>query len=916
MTIKTLAKSLLTAGMIFAATAMPGRSETINVRFMPPDIEIPKTSVCAPRIRDEDTIADWTSWDGKTLSKRDVYATMRDMNRLRDIDAKRFEKIISRVQELLPTIKPNYTEVDALFDKVKLMLAMGESGKVREQGLVKKLLAIKDHSAGVLNTLSDNLIEGKGIDADRTAGLTLKIKAAYGGNPDAILDLARMSINGENVGNWDIEPELAVNMAFGSLVGILDQGICDRVARIAREYDGGGKNVKADPAVSLAWYRFAADLGDSYAAWKVAEYNLLSEKIAKDNTVLVKYLTMAADGGNMTAILELGRAYAEGAIVSPDREKALYYYRMAEKAGNQAGLAKQAQLFEETKDASPQDAATYEASLHQLIERESPPPWAFTRLARLIQTRDGVWQSMPQAKALLTRATEKGDVEGRKDLVDILLREAPDTATLNEATDLLTDSVVNDGEINAIAKLQRIYLCLQPGGPDITSASYWANIEAGAGNKSLMLDTAQVEKLPELKDPIIIAALQTQALYGRASALALYQRYLKSAGYSDQILKFWQTRAEIQRGATVESALLEFKQNVVKRKFQDARRSIRLTGEAMSADAGLSFARFLIENYPSDKDSTNLAFDILKPLANQGFGRAVRLLEEVDGARTGSTASVRETYAEAMRQRGDMVAQLLLAESASDKSTRDKYYQRAIGSQRCDYDDSMSLAEFAMRNYRPDATRWLSIAAYIAGDDQWRKVKIADMYMSLNTPGSTKTALAMYGEARAKGEPSAYYRLVKYYANSGTDAYDPHAASDIFVDLVENSDPATVPEKLLMLSNMKAEIRRQVSLKVDIKALYERSAETGQPVAMRELAKLIQADSEDGHAAAKAFAWLKQAAEAGDSEAMYRLSQSYAFGTGTKPSLEEAQLWMRKAAEAGYPEAAHMLMLTKAGTEG
>jgi TPR repeat protein len=912
---KTLARLLLLGGML-AATATPGRSEPIEVGFMPPEIEIPTTAVCAPRISDENVITYWNNWDRKALPKRSTYETIRDMNRLRDIGAKRFEKIIGRMQELLPTIKANYTDEDALFDKVKLMLALGQSDEVRKQGLIQKLLAKKDLSTGIANTLADYLIQGKGVDPDRENGLNLKIHAAFGGNTDAILDLAGLTIRGEKIDQWEVEPELAVNMAFGSLVGALDEGICDRVGRIAREYDGGGDIVKANPVTSLAWYRLAADLGDSYAAWKVAEYNLLSEKIVKDNKVLLKYLTMAADGGNMTAILELGRTYAEGSIVDQDLKKAFYYYRIAEKAGNQVGLVRQIRLHEKMKDASPEDAAAYEAGLRKVIERKSPPPWAFARLARLIQIRDGVWQSMPEARMLLEKAVENGDVESRKDFVDLLLRESPDDAALIKAIDLLTDSIVNHGEINAIAKLERIYLCLTPKGPELASASYWSHTEDTAGNETLVLNATQAEQLSAVPDPLVIATLQTQALYGRASAMALYQRYLESTGHSEAVLKFWQARAEGQPGATAEAALLQFKLNLGRGQLAQAKQSIPLGDEPVSPDAGLSFARFLIENYASDKQSLELAKHILQPLADQGFGRAVSLIEEIEAAQSHSPSLTRDAYSEAMERRGDMAAQLLLAEAASDVANRDKYYRRAIGSQRCDYDDSMSLAEFAIRKYPQDASRWLTIATHIAADDQWRKVKIGELYLSLNTQESVKTALHMFDEARSKGEAAAYYRLVRYYSDSKSEAYNPRAAGDIFVELLQRSDTAAMPEKLLMLNSMKPEIRRQVSLRVDIKALYERSANTGQPVAMRELAKLMLLDSKDSRAAGKAFVWMKQAAQAGDAEAMYLLSQSYAIGSGTRPSLQEAQLWMRKAAEAGNPDAAHMLVLTEAGTGG
>jgi TPR repeat protein len=915
MTIARLAKSLLMAGVMTIAAGTPGRTTPIDVRFMPPDVELPKAPVCSPPVRDEDMIEDWTAWDRKKLPKRDVYTITRDMNRLRDVDARRFEPIINRVQELLPTVKANYGEKDAMFDKIKLMLAMGQADQVSNNGLVQKLLDMGGHPAGSLNTLADLLIDGKGIATDRKAGLKLKVEAAYGGNSDAILDLARMTKDGEQIEGWQIEPELAVNMAFGTLVGVLDEGICDRIGRVAREYDGG-EVVVQDPALSLAWYKFAADLGDTTAAWKVAEYNLLSEKVVKDNDVLVKYLKMAADGGNMSALLEMGRLYAEGALVPQDRKRAFAYFETAEKHGNQAGLIKQAQLLEQTKDTSPQDAAAYEDILHRLVQRDESPAWAFTRLARVIQARDGLWESADTIRPLLEEAVKRGDIEGGIDLAELLLRTDLKPATIARSADLLTNATHINGDINAMAKLQRVYLCVDPTGPDFKAADYWSTIEAGAGNKTLDLQPDQIDQLPALKDPLVIAAIQTQALYGRASALALYQRYLKGAGYSDQVLKFWAERAEVRRGATVEAALLEFKQNLEKGQVDEARRTIQQTGEGMTVDAGLSFARFLVKNYASDAESMALAREILSPLAESGSGRAVKLLEEVSGSDLNPLSSPLDNYADVMRERGDMAAQLLLAETAKSDSDRKLYYDRAVATQRCDYDDSMALAEFAMRHEPKDTQHWLTIASHIAGDDSWRKVKIGDMYMALNTPEMQNTAMTLYAEARDSGEAAAFYRLVKHYADNTGTAYDPKKASDIFVDLVDRSEPETVTDKLVMLSNMKPEIRRIVSQRIDIEDLYQKSAELGQPVAMRELAKLLRDDPKDSKAVFASFDWLKKAAEAGDGEAMFLLSQAYAYGSGTKPALDAAQHWMAKAAEAGFPQATYVLKLNKAGTEG
>ena len=116
--------------------------------------------------------------------------------------------------------------------------------------------------------------------------------------------------------------------------------------------------------------------------------------------------------------------------------------------------------------------------------------------------------------------------------------------------------------------------------------------------------------------------------------------------------------------------------------------------------------------------------------------------------------------------------------------------------------------------------------------------------------------------------------------------------------------------------SMKPEIRRQVSQRVDVRGLYQKSAEAGQPVAMREVAKLMRDDAKDSKSILASFTWLKKAAEAGDGEAMFLLSQSYAYGLGTRPALDAAQTWMVKAAEAGYPDAAQVLKLNNAGTEG
>lgn len=895
--------------MLLATTAY-GSASPIAITYLPPDLDLPQT-VCAPRVRDDATIAEWTAWNGEKLPKRDPYTIQRDLNRLRDLDAAKYQKIILRIIELMPSIRPNYTESDAKLDIVRMMLAMGQSEKVRSQRLVNDLLDTPGQSPAVMNSLADFLLAGNGIELDRDRGMKLKADAAYSGNADAVLDLAEMTQNGGKIDNWDLSPEIAVNIAFGSLVGTLNSGICDRVGRIAREFSSGVL-VKKDVKTSEAWYRFAADLGDTYSAWRVAEYHLESDQIVKDNDVLLKYLTLAADGGNMAAMLELGRFYEEGSLVNADKAKAMHYYEIAASAGNQAGLVRIVQLLEETKDRSSKDAEQYEEALKKLIALENPPAWAYMRLARITVSRKGQWAAANEARGLYEKAAALGDADGKISLAHSLLMVRPKAETLTLAANLLNDAVQTDGWIDAMADLQRLFLCVNPTGPDLDKAQYWRSVEDGAGSKTLMLRPEEVASLSNDGEPFKIAAMQTQALYRRPSALAIYQRYLAETSRSASIQRFWDEYGAAQAGVDAAKAFLEFKIELQRGDIAAARARIVATDVKDNTDTALSFSRFLIENYTNDHESLVQATSILKPLAERGIGGAVRLLKAIEARAANVVGKSSDSYVSAMKDRGDMSAQLLLADSASDPMERDGYYSKAIGAQRCDYDDTMLLADFALRHHKmEDVARWLKVAEYFIGNDPWRMVRVADVYMSLNRSDSDETALELYKASMAHGETAAYFRLVKYYGNEKNPGYDPGKAGAIFADLLTRTALKDVPDHLGQLARMKPAIQQVVNAQINVRDLYQQSADDGQPVAMRELAKLLQQLPKEKNSASKAAKWLTRAAEAGDTEAMFLLAHSYAFGTGVELSIDRSRHWLAKAAEGGNQGAAQMLALTK-----
>ncbi|MEO8530975.1 MAG: tetratricopeptide repeat protein, partial [Deltaproteobacteria bacterium] len=367
--IRTLSLSLVAAlPAVSLVVAQSAFAATVDFKFEPP--EVPSKTICAVREPDARVLGRWKAWDAKSLKGWDPVLVRSEIRRLREIDgAAWFDKIDAAIA-LLPTIDPAFSDDHAAIERIEAMLSAGKLRDLQAAQLVPQLLQ-RNHgdSPRVQLALSRYLTLGQGIDRDPERGLELLLAAAMGGNADALLELVAMQTKGEAVPGWDLSPELGVTMAFGALVGKLDASICDRVTRIAREYKNGDI-VSRDMTLSERWYLFAADLGDTDAAWKVAEFHMKSEDIVKDNVTLVKYLTRAADGGAPFAIIALGRIYEIGALVPQDRDHARALYERAAGLGDRGALIRLVQLLGTMKKVRPGLEAVYQKALTQLVTRD------------------------------------------------------------------------------------------------------------------------------------------------------------------------------------------------------------------------------------------------------------------------------------------------------------------------------------------------------------------------------------------------------------------------------------------------------------------------------------------------------------------------------------------------------------------
>jgi TPR repeat protein len=903
-------KSNIFIGLMMSATILawiPSQalSDPVDVFFEPPVIPVGAEKICATNSSDAALVAEWTAWNRKALPKKSASNISKDVNRLRNVDAAKHKETILRIIELLPKIKKSYGEADMLVDKVKLLVAAGDVAGVRDQGLVSRLLALGTTDPGQTNTLSDFVLQGLAPGVTAENGLKLKLKAALGGSPEAILDLVERVQAGEKIKGWEIDSKLAVNLAYGTLIGNLDDNVCERIARVARDFDTG-KIVAKKPEIAVKWYRVGADLGDKRAAWKVAQHYIDGEFVKVDAQVVFKYLDMAVAGKNDAAIVALGNMYEEGALAERNTAKALALYDQALELKNPVALVKKVKLLSKLYQSSPELRIKYEQSLQKLYESDNPPAWSVMRMSRLLQEREGFWKSLVQSKALLEKAVALGDSESRIDLAEILISDNQSQADRQKAVDLLAQAVKSDGDVRAVENLARFYSCIEP---NAQLESYWNGVKDAMGNDNVETGIGELASLSVEKDIQKIAALQTQSLYGRGSSIAIFRRYLALQPDSQATQEFWALRANEARNGMLEEIYAEFQGNLQLGRKDLARQSIKPISTLVNPSAGIAMARFLVENFANDVSSRELAKELVEPLARNGYGQAIKLLLSLD-----STQKLTD-YSDVMQSRGDMLSQLILAERSNNSAERKIYLRRAAGSQRCDYNDAVTFGEYALRLDPVQASQWLELAVRLSKSNHWLEVKVADLYMSAGTERAKQRALDLYQRGHDAQENSASFRLVKYYSDKSQRDYDPQKASDIFVDLINRSELKDLPERLAMLKNMKQEIRQQVSLRLNISQLYQKAAESNQPVAMREYGKILR-DGNASTGATEAFNWFLRAASLNDSESMFIVSQSYAFGIGVPASEEQARDWMIKSANAGFAEALKLRALMSKATEG
>lgn len=901
---------------LFVATALlfllPSglAAQTLSLSFEPPELQV--SPICVARASDESLIAQWGAWDGITLPQRDVSLINRDIRRLAEINPIMWDKTIQRVITLLPSASKSFTSEHATLARIDQMIATGQLQELKAEGLVQKLLERGDkNSPKILNALAGFLDEGIGTERDSKRAAELLMAAGYGGNADALLTLSRLAVTGSAPEGWDVSPELAVTMAFGSLVGQVDSLICDRIGRIAREFSSG-EVVTTDHDLALRWYRFAADLGDPIAAWRVAEYELQSELVTKDNDVLITYLSKASDGNLPYAQVALGRLYEVGALIPIDLSKARELYEAAANSGDRAGLVRLSGFLEAHLSNDPESKAAFVDTLDRLARIENPPPWVFAKLASGVAADEGRWAADAKIRKLLETGAALYDPAAIMMLSQINLGAAQTEAEFYATVDTLIHAVINLGEAAPTADIYGAYMCKAPNAPMVDQAVYWAAAEAAIGSSSVKFTAPELMQLANTPDPLTMAALQTQALYGRATPLANLIAVLERNGARESTVAFWTSYADRFANVDTARASLALDQATTPVARVAALDLLRKANAAGDPEAALKLAKALLADL--NETARAEALTLLEPLARHGNGEAMSLLPTAAPVTYRTERIVFNVFAQSIQKRGDFAALLLALPFLTDETDQTAYRSRAITAMRCDFPDALAFADAvaAMGDWS-EARRWLSIADQLVGQDAWQIVALGDSFRDLPGDGNKATALAYYEKAYALGNRTAVLRLLRIHGNPGISGYNEERAVDLYADLIALSDPSEVPNLLDDVARKNKALRRAVEARLDLDQLYADAAAAGNAAAMREHARRLQVKAISVKDLEASTQWLIRASEGGDAPAMVMLAQAFSLGVGVPVSIENARGWLVKAAAAGDVAAIDMVKLFTVG---
>ena len=921
---RLLSAALLSLALCPAALGLrPAAADPINTAFLPPEIvpqDICRTTT-APDIPEDPTAGDEMSDEDAAF----LQYLRRDIRNLSAEDAGRWFDFILALIDWQEELDPSFAGPGADLARAALHVDAGQLDVLWSSGLLQKLRDSAASLSGVQKVaLAQYFLNGTGIEADVPFGLALIRDAAYGGNVDALLTIARMDVNGDKMPEWDAPLDLTVSLAFGGMLGAMTPGICARAERVAAAYDSGDI-VARNPAIAYAWRRFVADLGGTEAAWKVAEANLTGLAPNPDAALAMQYLKLAADRGyrpDASAAATL-RAATEvpkdllTRLLGPGANSAVVSGSPG--TSTRRSLSHLLQLEANPDAIEVSEDGPYLQYLRRIAEFPTAPGFVYTQLANELMIKEGRWAAQDRAMSLLDEAARRGDPEGMRMLAQIMLRYRDDPTYVARAVSLLSEAATRHGDPDAMQALDGLFRCQIPEAPQLAEADIWAAAFRATGAAPVDISANDLLVLDPYRDPEAIAAIQTHALQGEVQGLSqMLERVQVDPSMGDAAHRIWAARTETSNKALELFADLEFAlaTTPVERDLAVALfRRVYLNNGVTSA---LDLAAALVEYNGRDPVPAKEIVTLLTQAGNRGEGNSIRLLARLTSDRRAAAsldipprteAEVYEEFAETIETRGDFLA-LMFAIPHVSPAVAEDYIDRAVSLMVCGTKDIEELGDaHAILQDAAMTWHWRQVGLTIEGGHTLSRLAITNRQMDLYGTGAAPGAADVLARTLAEGDATARRGLYGLLSNPNRTGYDPARAAEQLVALLRTGDPGDADFVLASYREAPREIRAAVDAAFDLRPLLRKAGEAGDAQAQYDLAMLLRARASGAADLAESARLLTAAAEGGNGAAMTALAGVLANGLGVPADRKAAIGWYKRASEAGDRNAAEMARL-------
>lgn len=894
----------LIAALALAPVTGQAQSLPLTLDFLPP-ILVPR-DVCnaPPSVPGIDDLTVEGGEEELTDIHRIRYLR-RDIRDYIDEDADGFFKFIDALIVKRATIDETFTSVDATFARIDLMLRADRMDALINQGLVKSL---REQVPGMTNqqrvALARLYEDGTGVEVDTAFAQDLIREAAYGGNALALLEIARLEGQGVLIEGWDAPLDLTVTMAFGGMLGTLDRGICRRAERIAQEYTKGGL-VTANPAIALAWYKFAADMGSSEAAWRVVEHHLNADAEIKDNIELRRYLKQAVRLGLDIDDTATAALVHSGAVSDSELEEILGFNYSQDPRRTATAIAPLLQLTVNIDGLDADEDGLFLDYLWEISRMPEAPGRVFNRLAGEIFVRKGRWAGEDEAMPLLEESALRGDGPGQLRLAGRLVRYRDDPAQIARAESLLMEVVSRHGMPEAIDDLDALYRCQVNDAPRLGQADSWAAAYRASDHATVTISANDLLALSPNRSPEAISKIQSLALAKRSQMIAAQaQRVQANPLAPAAALQYW-AQAVNRSSQTLEAfAELEFELATTPAERDLAIEFFRRVYLNNGVTTALDLAIALVEYNARDPKIADEIELLLTMAGNRGEGAAIRLLSRLQ-ADVRSEAEVFAQYADIIEARGDFIA-LVFAIPHIQENQVDDYIDRAVSLMNCGTKDADELGDaYAIRQDGKMSHHWREVGLHFEGGHVLSKLRLSNRQVQWFDDGAAPDPVARAERALAEGNQSALMRVITLTANADLPTYDPKAAVEHILSGIQLGDPAELTALAAVYRATTDEIRLALDAEVNLdEVLFQQASQTGDVSASYALGMRLRDSASDSAGLAQSLDWLEEAAKHGHRDAMYETGYALGFGMGRQANAKEAVGWLEQAASLGHLEAA------------